>query len=157
MVAVPNYTLKCTLYITYTVVSHYFKLLMPNLGYTRVLRRIYLFGTAEQFWIFHHICIFTIVSCMSNTHQARSDLRFGCQFWWTTRLSRQEVWTNEYAQSIQTPDNSCTHFNIEQRLCAKLLTFHIADSKAEVDLLECILPHQNDAAPPNIARLIKHT
>ena len=140
-----------TLYIAvtlYTVVSHYIKLPMPNLP------SAYIFSALQNNSEFSTMHIYN-VSCMSVSHQATSDLRFGCQVWWTTRLSRQEVWTNEYAQSLQTPDNSCTHFNIEQRLCAKLLTFHIADSKAEVDLLECILPHQNDAAPPNIASLIK--
>ena len=109
------------MYITVAtaVVSHCIKLPMPHLynpGFTHVLKHTHLFSTAEQQCIMHN----NNVSCTSS-HV--SSLR---RVWLTRRLTyglagvvRVDFHDNEYAQCIQTPDNSCTHFNS----CACVLTF----------------------------------
>ena len=142
--AVPNYTLKCTLYITvapYRVASHYFKLPMPHLynpGFTHVLKHTHLFSTAEQQCIMHN----NNVSCTSS-HV--SSLR---RVWLTRRLTyglagvvRVDFHDNEYAQCIQTPDNSCTHFNSCACVLLNFFTSPIPKRK--------LVFHQHDAAPPD--------
>ena len=152
IVAVPN---DCSLFITvtpYTVVRHciidtiYDCIKLPS--YTsftnwQAYKSFQRYRTIFQHAYWQYVMHSNPASWEWLTLSSASDVRVD------SRDKKTEV-MNMYNVYTQTPDDSCRHFNREQRLRAKLLTFHIVDSKAEVDLLVFIWPDQNDAAPPSL-------